>query len=42
MEAILSTATTAPWGKGLDNAGVPCGLGNTYGQMFDDPQGQHW
>ena len=39
---ILSTAPTAPWGKGLDNAGVPCGLLNTYGQMFDDPPDQPW
>ena len=40
--AILSTAPTAPWGKGLDNAGVPCGLINPYGQRSDDPPGQHW
>jgi len=41
MEAVLVTRPSSHWIAMLEEAGVPCGPVNTYGQLFEDPQVRH-
>jgi crotonobetainyl-CoA:carnitine CoA-transferase CaiB-like acyl-CoA transferase len=41
MEAVLRAEPSKHWIESLDDAGVPCGPVNTYGELFADPQVLH-
>ncbi len=41
VEAVLKAAPSKHWIERLDEAGVPCGPVNTYGELFADPQVLH-
>ncbi len=41
MELVLRASPSKHWIESLDEAGVPCGPVNTYGQLFSDPQVLH-
>src|ERR1700737_2106147 len=41
IEAVLTTATSDHWVAVLEAAGVPCGPGYNYAQLFADPQVRH-
>ncbi len=41
MALVLRASPSRHWIESLDEAGVPCGPVNTYGQLFTDPQVVH-